>query len=92
MESEQRLKQVIRAMRMDIRKLELENMGLRRRAGANLRKIATVPIMTPECRESVVMTVRRYSIFEPLASHRNVQMDDVKIERWTGKQQKKRAN
>ncbi|KAJ4937309.1 hypothetical protein JOQ06_001888 [Pogonophryne albipinna] len=92
MDSEQRLKHVIKVMRMEIRKLELENMGLRRRAGANLRKIATVPIMTPECRESVVMTVRRYSIFQPLASHRNVQMDGVKSERWTGKQQKKHAN
>lgn len=50
MDSEQRLIQVISAMRMEIRKLELENIGLRRTAGANLRKNATVPIMTPECR------------------------------------------
>lgn len=50
MESEQRLIQVIRAMRSEIRKLELENMGLRRIAGANLRKNATVPTMTAECR------------------------------------------
>ncbi|KAK5888941.1 hypothetical protein CesoFtcFv8_014989 [Champsocephalus esox] len=55
MDSEQRLKHVIKAMRMEIRKLELENMGLRRRAGANLRKIATVPIMTPECRGRLIV-------------------------------------
>ncbi|KAL7387159.1 hypothetical protein ABVT39_019196 [Epinephelus coioides] len=86
MDSEQRLIQVISAMRMEIRKLELENMGLRRTAGAHLRKNATVPIMTPECRESVVMKVRRYSIFQPLAPHRNLQLDDAKTA--TGKQQR----
>lgn len=48
MDSEQRLQQVISAMQMEIRKLELENMGLRRRAGATLRKSATVPIMKEE--------------------------------------------
>lgn len=53
MDSEQRLIQVISAMRTEIRKLELENMGLRRTAGANLRKNATVPIMIPECRGKV---------------------------------------
>ena len=53
MDSEQRLIQVISAMRTEIRKLELENMGLRRTAGANLRKNATVPIMIPECRGTV---------------------------------------
>lgn len=50
MDSERRIIQVIRAMRSEIRKLELENMGLRRRAGPNLRKNATVPIITAECR------------------------------------------
>ncbi|KAF1383910.1 hypothetical protein PFLUV_G00136740 [Perca fluviatilis] len=88
MDSEQRLIQVISAMRMEIRKLELENIGLRRTAGANLRKNATVPIMTPECRESVVMTVRRYSIFQPLVNHRNLQLGNSKSERWTGKQKR----
>ncbi len=50
MDREQRLIQVIRTMRLEIRKLELENMGLRRRAGANLRKNATVPIITAKYR------------------------------------------
>lgn len=52
MDSEQRIIQVISAMRLEIRKLELENMGLRRRAGASrhLRKNATVPIMAAQCR------------------------------------------
>lgn len=49
MDSEQKLIRVISAMRSDIRKLELENMGLRR-AGAHLRKNATAPIITAECK------------------------------------------
>lgn len=54
MDSNQRLIQVIRAMRSEIRKLELENMGLKRRAGANLRKNATVPMMTTGCRGKLI--------------------------------------
>lgn len=53
MDSDHRLIQVISAMRWEIRKLELENMGLRRRAGPNLRKNATVPIMTTGCRGTI---------------------------------------
>lgn len=51
---EQKIIQVISAMRMEIRKLELENMGLKRRAGAHLRKIATVPSMTAESRGRLI--------------------------------------
>lgn len=47
-DSKHGLIQVICAMRTEIRKLELENMGLRRKARANLRKTATVPIITTE--------------------------------------------
>lgn len=54
-DSEQRLIQVIRAMRSEIRKLELENMGLRRAAGVHLRKNATVPIITAECRGTFML-------------------------------------
>ncbi|KAM3605161.1 uncharacterized protein V6R79_021596 [Siganus canaliculatus] len=75
MDSEQRIIQVINAMRSEIRKLQLENIGLRRRASPNVRKNATVPIMTAQCRESVVMTVRRYSIFQ-LLNRRNLQFDE----------------
>ncbi|XP_078143912.1 uncharacterized protein LOC139932938 [Centroberyx gerrardi] len=83
MDSEQRIIQVIREMRSEIRKLELENMGLRRRAGANFRKNATVPILAAEYRKSIVMTVRRYSVFQPLVSHRwNLQLATAKSERW----------
>lgn len=50
MDSDQRLIQVISAMRSEIRKLELENMGLKRGAGPKLRKNATVPIVITGCR------------------------------------------
>lgn len=56
MDSEQILIQVIRAMRSEIRKLKLENMGLRRRAGANLRKNATVPVITAKYRGRLCCT------------------------------------
>lgn len=49
MDSEQKLIQVIREMCREIQKLELENMGLRRRAGAYLRKNAMIPILATEC-------------------------------------------
>lgn len=62
MDSGQRLNQVIRAMRMEIKKLELENMGLRRTAGANLRKNATVPIMTPQCRGKCTIISTMYTV------------------------------
>ena len=56
-DSEQRIIEVISAMRSEIRKLELENMSLRRRAaGAHLRKNATVPIMTPACRGKLTVS------------------------------------
>lgn len=56
MDGTQRLLRVISAMRAEIQKLELENMSLRRTAGANLRKNATVPVMTPECRGRPTIT------------------------------------
>ncbi|CAB1432858.1 unnamed protein product [Pleuronectes platessa] len=78
MDREQRLIKVIWLMQMEIRKLEMENMGLRRRAGANLRKNATVPIILTECRESVVMTVRRYPVFQPRVSNCTLQLGKLK--------------
>lgn len=48
MDSNQKILQVIGAMQKEIRKLELENMGLRRTAGANLRKNTSVPIITAQ--------------------------------------------
>ena len=50
MDSEQTLIRLIDAMRPEVRKLELDNMGLRSRAGAGLRKSATPPIVAAECR------------------------------------------
>lgn len=61
MDSDQRIIKVISAMRSEIRKLELENMGLKRRAnGANLRKNVTVPIMTTACRGSFLNLLAYY--------------------------------
>lgn len=54
MDSKRRIIQVISAMQADIRKLELENMGLKRKAGSNLRKNASVPIMAAECRGTLI--------------------------------------
>lgn len=56
-DSERRIIQVISAMQADIRKLELENMGLKRKAGNNLRKNASVPIMAAECRGRLIKPV-----------------------------------
>lgn len=50
MNSSQKIIQVISAIQSEITKLELENLDLRRRAGAHLRKTATVPNVIPECR------------------------------------------
>lgn len=60
MDSEQRIIQVISAMLSDIRKLELENMGLRRRAGTNLGRNVTVPIMPAECRDRLIIINTAY--------------------------------
>lgn len=63
MDSEQRITQVISAMRSEIRKLELENMGLRRRAGTNLRKNATVPAIIAECRGRLTRNDENTTVF-----------------------------
>ena len=55
MDNNQRIIQVIGAMQLEIRRLELENIGLRSRAGANLRKNATVPIIAKEYRGIVLL-------------------------------------
>ncbi|KAL0966489.1 hypothetical protein UPYG_G00295880 [Umbra pygmaea] len=70
MDNEPRLAQVIRKMRSEIRKLELENMGLRR-VGTKLRRNATTPTLVTEYKKSIVMTVRRYSIFQSLVYHQH---------------------
>ncbi|KAJ8011565.1 hypothetical protein DPEC_G00059560 [Dallia pectoralis] len=68
MDNEPRLVQVMREMRSEIRRLELENMGLKR-VGNKLRRNATAPTFMAECKKSIIMTVRRYSIFQSLVLH-----------------------